>query len=292
MTAVPKGQVLAASVGELNDDLTMVVDLLFGSEWARSEEILAILALRHDPGSSSRELAVRSGMGRRGLSRVVRRLAAEHIVKCERTAADRRVISIELTAVGHDRFETLADAVQDVFLRYRDAANDIWSPLVADVHSSQRAVAEDSLAMFERLASVNVHVEKLAATADSRPLDGRQRSALVRIVAGRCSRPVDLAGPLGVGRSGVTALVDQLVAKGLVGRSRRGIPGDRRAVRLVPSDAGRLWVDGYELSLRRAGKRLAPIFFAIRDLAPALGSRIDVVPAEEDDRAASDGPWT
>ncbi|MEZ5199773.1 MAG: hypothetical protein R2742_00110 [Micropruina glycogenica] len=47
---------------------------------------------------------------------------------------------------------------------------------------------------------------------------------LVRIAAA-VTRPLDLGGPLGVTRSGVAYVVDQLCAKGLIARHTGEVPG-------------------------------------------------------------------
>lgn len=60
-----------------------------------------------------------------------------------------------------------------------------------------------------------------------------------RRIAAAVTRPVDLGGPLGVTRSGVAYVVDQLRAKGLIARHTGEVPGDRRAVVLTMTDPGR-----------------------------------------------------
>lgn len=86
-----------------------------------------------------------------------------------------------------------------------------------------------------------------------------------RRIAAAVTRPVDLGGPLGVTRSGVAYVVDQLRAKGLIARHTGEVPGDRRAVVLTMTDPGRAEAAEVCASIAATRWQLGSVFAAVRD---------------------------
>lgn len=86
-----------------------------------------------------------------------------------------------------------------------------------------------------------------------------------RRIAAAVTRPIDLGGPLGVTRSGVAYVVDQLCAKGLIARHTGEVPGDRRAVVLTMTDPGRAEAAEVCASIAATRWQLGSVFAAVRD---------------------------
>lgn len=270
--------VVAELLGGLGADLTGVVDRRLGSDWAENDEILALLALRHGEPRTTRDLAGTSGMNRRTLSRMTARLRDADIVRVAPSAADRRAVALSLTDHGRACFAALERDVATLLERHRDTAAEICDRL----ERAPGAVDEGPgsagplgplgpLDLLEVIVGAGADlVRSIAPPAGPGQLSGSQRTALVRIAAGGLVRPVDLGPALGIGRSGVAYVIDRLCAKGLVARRRDEVAGDRRAVLLEATDAGRQGASAVEAAVEVHGPRLLSVFAAVRD-RPSAG---------------------
>ena len=269
-------------MGVLTDRLTALIDEYFGSDWASNEEVLALLALRNDSVPSTRELSTLSGMGRRGVSRLILRLRADDVVVATRTLSDRRKTSVEVTPKGRRRFRALDGDVDRVFEQLRGTVTELHTLLRKDLLNpidTTVGAGRDPLTIVESIAEIGVRVDTALATiADGATVSGRQRSALIQIVAGPIARPVDLGSTLNESRSGVTAVVDQLVAKDLVERRRGAVADDRRAVIISPTAAGCRVAAKVELVMAGEKANLLAVVTAILNRLDALGSQLDTDP--------------
>ena len=108
-------------------------------------------------------------------------------------------------------------------------------------------------------------VRSIQPPADRQSLSGSQRTALIRIASGEAVRPVDLGPTLGVSRSGVAYVLDQLCHKGLVQRRRDEVADDRRAVVLTATEEGRCGAARVIEAIESHRDRFCSLFAAVRD---------------------------
>ena len=253
----------AGLLARFSAGFTAFVDLHLGTDWAENQEILALLALRHRPAPTTREVAESSGCNRRAVNRLVHRLERDGIVVTRPGHADRRAVVVELTAEGRCRFERLAADLADYFVASRALAADVIAQLGGPHPGPGRAVA-DALELLEDLATVgkSLAVEAPRSAGPAAP-SGRQLVALIQIANSGAVRPVDLTAGLGAGRTVVAYVLDQLVAKGLIIRRPGPAGTDRRAVLLSATPAGQATADAVYASIEARGPELCRVFAAI-----------------------------
>ncbi len=215
MPPISEQWAVAGLFGLFGEDLTHVVDKNLGGDWAENDEILALLALRHEPPPTTRHLAQVSGMNRRTVSRMVARLRRDDIVVVGHSPTDRRSVTVGLTDHGRSCFGALAEDVVTLFETHRGTAAQICESLGCDRPAVVTGL--DPLTLLEQLVTAGADlVRSIQPPADRQSLSGSQRTALIRIASGEAVRPVDLGPTLGVSRSGVAYVLDQLCHKGLV----------------------------------------------------------------------------
>lgn len=251
-------------LGQFNDQLTRVVDEVYGTHWAEIEEILAIVGLAGAGHASTRDLAERSGLGRRAVTRLVTRLAAAGLVRTRPSAEDARVVEVVLTAAGLDRAEQLRRRITGFFRASKDVAREIVEGL-GDPHVVTTSFVEiDPLDLLWRVCDAGAALVRYMPPAATRgKLAARQRAALVFIASQRGIRPNDLVGPLEVSPAGVAYIVDQLSTKGFIRRQRDVVPGDKRAVVLEATDEGLQAVAAVAGGIEQERARLAKLFAEI-----------------------------
>ncbi|MER7070556.1 MarR family transcriptional regulator [Terrabacter sp. NPDC000476] len=255
---------LAGLLGRFGHDLTSLVDKHLGSDWAENDEILALLALRHDMGPTTREIAQLSGLHRRALSRLVTRLRQDGIVLIRTSSGDRRSVVVDLTQYGKACFDGLSQDVDELFRTHHQTAARICELLDCGHHVPGQQ--HDPLGLLEQLVRAGDDlVRSIDSAAGPASLSGSQRTALVRIAAEGGLRPVELVPTLGFGRSGVAYVVNRLCDKGLVQRERNGVEGDARAVMLTVTAEGRAAAVSVTKAAAMHRLRLGPLFAQVRD---------------------------
>lgn len=254
---------LIGLLGHFSHDLTAVVDNRLGSEWAENDEILTMLALRHDMGPTTRELADVGGMNRRSVSRLVSRLRHDGLVTTSSSPSDRRSVVVELTVQGKASFRALDREVGSLFEAHRGTAAQICDVLRSG--PPRNGIQHDPLDLLELLVRAGAELASSVVGAAGESMTGSQRTALVRIAAEPGIRPVDLVPALGFGRSGVAYVVDQLCAKGLVTRSRDAVAEDGRAVVLALTAEGLSAARSVNEAATSLRLRFGPLFAEVRD---------------------------
>ncbi|WP_435985631.1 MarR family winged helix-turn-helix transcriptional regulator [Terrabacter sp. LjRoot27] len=176
---------------------------------------------------------------------------------------DRRSVVVELTPHGTASFAALERDVVSLFEAHRGTAAQICDLLHCG--PPQGGSQHDPLGLLEHLVRAGAELVGSIESAAGDSMTGSQRTALVRIAAEPGLRPVDLVPTLGLGRSGVAYVVDQLCDKGLVTRSRDAVADDARAVVLSVTSEG--WTAARSVSEAAAVHRLrfGPLFAAVRD---------------------------
>jgi DNA-binding MarR family transcriptional regulator len=264
MPPISEQWAVAGLFGLFGEDLTHVVDKNLGGDWAENDEILALLALRHEPPPTTRHLAQVSGMNRRTVSRMVARLRRDDIVVVGHSPSDRRSVTVGLTDHGRSCFGALAQDVVTLFETHRGTAAQICELLGCDRPAVVTGL--DPLTLLEQLVTAGADlVRSIQPPADRQSLSGSQRTALIRIASGEAVRPVDLGPTLGVSRSGVAYVLDQLCHKGLVQRRRDEVADDRRAVVLTATEEGRRGAASVIEAIESHRDRFCSLFAAVRD---------------------------
>lgn len=252
-------------LGQFNDQLTWVIDDVYGTHWAEIEEILAIVALADAGHASTRDLSERSELGRRAVTRLVTRLASADLVRTRPSASDARVVEVVLTDAGTERVEHLRERISALFTDSKDVAREIAEGL-GDQRDDTTApfVETDPLDLLWRVCDAGAAlVRYMPPAATHGKLAARQRAALVFIASQSGIRPNDLIGPLEVSPAGVAYIVDQLSTKGFIRRRRGVVPGDRRAVVLEATDEGFQAVAAVAGGIEQERGRLVDLFAEI-----------------------------
>lgn len=262
-------------LGAFNDQMTRVVDGVFGTQWAEIEEIAALVALSSARSLTTRSLAEISGLGRRAVSRLVLRLRDEGIVTTRTADADRRAVEVVLTDDGERLAQTLRTAITGFLRHSAEVAAEISRGLGAPSAAELRAEPADALELLGRTCAAGAAlVSYMPAAAREGKLAARQRAALVAIAMQDGVRPSALSAPLEVSPAGVAYIVDQLCAKGFVERRRGEVADDARAVVLRATDEGMQAVGAVSVGIENESDRLTALFAEIAAWEPpALRAR-------------------
>lgn len=226
-------------LGRFNDEMTAVIDDVFGTEWAEIEEMIAIVVLASRASVTTRSLAEVSGLDRRALSRLIVRLRSEGLVTTRPSKGDKRAVDVVLTDLGKRQAETLRSSITAFFHRSADIAREVIEGLNPTAAAPASATSADPLDLLRRVCEAGASlVRAMPHAATEGRLAARQRAALVQIASQGGARPHQLIPSLGVSRAGVAYIVDQLCAKGFVTRRRGAVHDDRRAVVLEVTEDG------------------------------------------------------
>ncbi len=126
---------------------------------------------------------------------------------------------------------------------------------------------------------------RVAAACADVPQGGRGYEVLSAVVHEAPPTQAALAARLGIDRTVMTYLLDELVASDLV--ERQPDPVDRRARRIVPTDHGRTVLTDLDAQVRLAeDELLAGLDAAERDVLRHLLTRAASSAAPDDDRCA------
>lgn len=257
-------------LGRFNDEITRTIDGVFGTRWAEIEEILALIALSAESVVTTRRLAEVSGLGRRTVSRLVLRLHEDGVIGTRRSVRDARVIEVFLTAYGHARADELRSRISDLFRDSGSIARSISLGLGAASAEIEKPAPGDALDLLRRVCEAGAAlVHHMPAAAMQGRLAARQRAGLVLIASTPGGVRLSALGPaLEVTPAGRSYIADQLLAKGFIRRSRGSVPGDRRAVVLESTQAGRDAVAAVAAGIELHSERLSSLFAEVASFRP------------------------
>lgn len=256
-------------LGQFNDQITRMIDGVFGTRWAEIEEILAMIVLSAERVVTSRRLADGSGLGRRAVSRLVLRLHADGVVGTRRSDRDARVIEIFLTEHGQAQADEIRSQVVGLFRHSRSLAEEISRGLGAATNVAVSPPSADALDLLRRVCEAGAAlVHHMPAAAMQGRLAARQRAGLVLIAStpGGVRLSV-LASALEVTPAGGSYIADQLLAKGFVRRSRGALATDRRAVLLEVTEDGARAVAAVAEGIEIHSERLSALFSEIESFS-------------------------
>ncbi|MBN9211584.1 MAG: hypothetical protein BGO45_07075 [Microbacterium sp. 71-36] len=248
-------------LGRFNDELTRVIDAVYGTRWAEIEEMIALVVLASERVVCTRRLAEASGLGRRAISRLVLRLQDEGIVTTRPSEVDRRAVDVVLTEAGVRQADELRRA-GETFLDGSEAiAREISRGLaVGDVPPAPSPRA-DALDLLRRVCESGARlVSYMPAAATRGRLAARQRAALVLVATLGSVRPAAVSDALEVSPAGAAYIIDQLCAKGFLTRVHGVVPDDRRAVVLQATSEGLRAVGAVAYGIEQESASLAALF--------------------------------
>lgn len=261
-----------ALLGRFNDDLTRVFDDTYGTQWAEIEEMLAIATIATEPALTTRRLAAITRLNRRAISRLVARMRADDLITSRPSDFDRRAVEIVFTAHGTRRLEGLRARIEDFFVHSTEMAEEISTGLGLVSTSAQDIDGHSPAATLDLLRRVCEAGLALVRTMPDAARDGRlaarQRAALVHIAMTGGARPHELTTALGVTRSSVAYIVDQLCAKGFATRRRAAVPEDRRAVVVEATADGVRAVHAVMAGIEQQRESLARLFGELARWSP------------------------
>lgn len=219
-------------------EITEVIDDVVGAGSSSNHEVQVLTHLFNVGPTSRRGLADLTGLSRSGVTQLVGRLEELGLVSSVQSLDDRRQVLCALTAGGRRRLRKLNDALGDYFVSSMPLVKEL-----VELLTDRRIVPGE----HERSTPLEVAGHMGAAGAlVSRQLDTelgvhgvRPRLALATLASSGDARPLQLAELLGVSSGGLTYIIDQLEADGLVQRSYGGVEHDRRAVVIRLTQSGR-----------------------------------------------------
>lgn len=253
-------------IGRFSDDMTLLQNRSFGGEWASNEDTLALLEIVLQGGATTRRIAETSGLYRRAVSRLIARLSHDDLIQVGPALADRRLVAVTLSPRGMQAAATYRADLDQFFRSSHALARAIVSGLGGQHLVSISETGPDPLLLLQRIVRAGVSlVDAMQERAGRKQLSGRQRAALVQISAADGVRPNKLSPSLGIGRSGVAYVVDQLCDKGLVTRLPGAVPDDKRAVLLHATPHGRDIAHLVEDAIRENRSALIQVFGDVAD---------------------------
>jgi DNA-binding MarR family transcriptional regulator len=182
---------------------------------------------RHSEQRPHQLMAV-TGLSRPSVAAVVARLERLGFLHRSFGESDRRTTLASLTALGRRRMSELGRALEAHFEASRALVTEFLDLLgwVSD-DTAVRGADDTALALIGRLAEAGAAYDA-RVDANVRSLDPRQLRAINILRSVGRSRPKQLAEALHLSSGGLTFVMDQLEAKGIVTRTH-GVD-DRRAV--------------------------------------------------------------
>jgi DNA-binding MarR family transcriptional regulator len=271
-------------LGRFNDDMTAVVDAVFGTQWAEIEEMIAIVVLVGESPVTTRRLSQISGLDRRAVSRLIARMGEEGSVRTRRSERDGRAREVVLTARGRTKARALRTAAEEFLRASAPIAREISDGVGPPEVPAAPAPSGDAIELLQRLCQAGAALVRfMPGEARRGMLAARQRAALVQIVGRSPVRPSDLSPSLDVSRAGAAYIVDQLCAKGYVVRRRGAVAEDRRAVVLEATPAGVQAVLSVMAGIERQRSSLAILFAEVAGWARPATPLAAALPVRADD---------
>lgn len=224
-------------INRFSTEFTEVIGGVLAS--ASNHEVQVLVHLYTHPAQRPAQLVAVTGLTRPSVATLVGRLERAGLVERSLGKDDRRTTLASLTIRGRRRMRQLDAELDALFVRQRERMGNILDLLGCDRTAlvPARTADDTALVLTGRLSVVGAAMERSIGEL-CEVMHRRQRVGLSALLALGSARAGELAEVLGLSSGGLTYLIDHLVADGLAVRSH-GSPGDRRAVVIELSDAGR-----------------------------------------------------
>jgi DNA-binding MarR family transcriptional regulator len=218
--------------------LTALVDDVVGAGSSGNAEVQVLTALVETPALRPRDIMELTGLSRAGVAALVSRLEEIGLVERRHGKQDRRTVLTSLTRAGRRRLAELDTALEWHFVESRPIVEEIVTLLSGDQASSaKRDVSETALMVAGRMGAAGAPYDSQLAD-EVGLVNAKSRIALAALLADGPLRPGELADVLELTSGGLTYLVNQLEADGLVERSYGLLVEDRRAVVISLTERG------------------------------------------------------
>jgi DNA-binding MarR family transcriptional regulator len=179
-----------------------------------------------------------TGLSRAGVAALVSRLEEIGLVERHHGKRDRRTVLTSLTRAGRRRLAELDTALEWHYVESRPLVEEIVTLLCGDQASSaKRDVSETAMMVAGRMGAAGAPYDSQLAD-EVGLVNAKSRIALTALLADGPLRPGELADVLELTSGGLTYLVNQLEADGLVERSYGLLAEDRRAVVISLTERG------------------------------------------------------
>jgi DNA-binding MarR family transcriptional regulator len=218
--------------------ITALVDDVVGAGSSGNAEVQVLTALVETPALRPRDIMELTGLSRAGVAALVSRLEEIGLVERRHGKRDRRTVLTSLTRAGRRRLAELDTALELHFVESRSIVAEIVALLGGDQASPvKRDVSETALMVAGRMGAAGAPYDSQLADEVSL-VNAKSRIALAALLADGPLRPGELADVLELTSGGLTYLVNQLEADGLVERSYGLLVEDRRAVVIALTERG------------------------------------------------------
>lgn len=220
-----------------------------GADLVANADVLVLLHLAHGGPARPTDLQRITGLTSGGMTKLLDRLEQLGVAgRAHDVPGDRRGVAVALTAGGRRRARRILDALADALEEVRPTAKEVLGlladvdppPSLPDLREVRSATSDEIVDALGLLGTrLNEVIESTLASADS--LRPRALTVLCLVADEGSVRPTQVMDYAGMSSGGVTKLLDQLEARGLVTRAH-GADDDRRAivVRLTDPGAGLL----------------------------------------------------
>jgi DNA-binding MarR family transcriptional regulator len=236
-TTLREQQLASAAVllSDYSDSIATVLEHVIGVAPHPDVKILGHLQLHS--AQRPHDLMVVTGLSRPAVAAVVARLERLGLVQREFGEFDRRTILTSLSPSGRRRMRDL-DTALDVHFTVSSPQVTAILDLLGCVDDGAALPAPDCTPTLVQ-ARLGLAREAYTARLDDlvRALHPRQRVAISALMSRGRARPTQLADALHLSSGGLTYLMDQLEADGIITR-RHGDAEDRRAVFIELSGMG------------------------------------------------------
>ncbi|MGE5209671.1 MAG: MarR family winged helix-turn-helix transcriptional regulator [Acidobacteriota bacterium] len=218
--------------------INTLVDDVVGAGSSGNAEVQVLTALVETPALRPREIMELTGLSRAGVAALVSRLEEIGLVERRHGKRDRRTVLTSLTRAGRRRLAELDRALEWHFVESRPIVAEIVALLCGDQASSaKREASETALMVLGKMGAAGApYVSQLVDEVGM--ANANSRVALAALLADGPLRPGKLADVLELTSGGLTYLVNQLEADGLVERSYGLLVEDRRAVVIALTERG------------------------------------------------------
>jgi DNA-binding MarR family transcriptional regulator len=219
--------------------ITALVDDVVGAGSSGNAEVQVLTALMETPALRPRDIMELTGLSRAGVAALVSRLEEIGLVERRHGKRDRRTVLTSLTRAGRRRLAELDAALEWHFVESRPLVQQIVTLLCGDQTSpsARRDVSETALMVAGRMGAAGAPYDSQLAD-EVGLVNAKSRIALTALLADGPLRPGELADVLELTSGGLTYLVNQLEADGLVERSYGLLAEDRRAVVIALTERG------------------------------------------------------
>ena len=249
------------------------IDRIGVPELRRNRVIQVLTQLRSDGRTRPRDLQGSVGLTSGGLTKLIDRMCALELVeRVDRGGAgDGRSVTVRLTPGGRRALRRVRRAVDDAHDDCRVVAKEVVQ--LAEALGPRQPVASsvstDLLAALANLGTVTLasvgHSDEISAHDEYFAL-----LTLCSIDLHEPCRPGALIDVLGLTSGGVTKMLDRLEHHGLISRVYGGIEGDRRAVLVLATPAGR---NRIQADVEAFAEHLDETWTVMRWVAEGIGPR-------------------